>query len=98
MFLQPSFRPRFTNNWQYLDHGFAHIVKHSNIIADTKAVLRPREPSQLFDSTLALFGRLVSQVLVECISYRCANIGLEIAQVFDSLRGQFDFVAHLATL
>src|SRR5713226_2308301 len=53
VFRKPGIGLGFRHNRQDLDHLFGHIVKHPNIVTDTKAILGMRKPSQPLDAAPA---------------------------------------------
>src|SRR4051812_30469485 len=53
-----------------------------------------RQPAQSLDAALAHSGWLMPEVLFNRIMHRGADVGLEIAQVLDRFRSQYDVVCH----
>src|SRR5713101_7900353 len=76
MFRKPGISLGFRHNRQDLDHLFCHIVKHPNIVTDTKTVLGMREPSESFDAALARFGWLMPQMRLEGVTNPGAGVRL----------------------
>src|SRR5438132_745161 len=94
MFFEPSTGLGLRHDRQNLNRLFCHVVKHSDVVTDSKTVLRSREPSQTLDPALARLGWFMPQVLFDGIAHRGADIRRDINQVFDRFRSQKYIVSH----
>jgi hypothetical protein len=94
MSVKPGIDRGFRHDRQDLDRFLGHIVKHPNVIADARAILRMQEPAQTLDAALAHFGWLMPQMLLNGITDRITDVGFEIIQVLDRFWGQHDLVSH----
>src|SRR6266851_3859740 len=74
MFREPCVNLGFLHDRQDLDRLFSHIVKHANVVACAKSILRMRQTAQPFDAALAHFGRLMPQMLFDGVTHRGADI------------------------
>src|SRR5262245_58158132 len=91
---KPGIGVGFRHNRQDLDRYLDHIVKGTNIVTDTKAILGMREPAQSLDAASAHLGWLMPQVLFDGVAHLAPEVRFEFVQVLDSFRGQHDVVSH----
>ena len=78
---------------QYFYRALRHVVEYPNI-AYSKAELRSGHPAQALDPTLAGPSRLVSQVLLQCVTDRRPERCAKQTEIFDRLRRQDNLIAH----
>ena len=82
---EPCFGFRFRQYRNDLDRNLGYVIEHSNVVANTETILGPGIPAQSLNSALANLGRFVSQVMLNGISHRAADIRLEFSKVSDCL-------------
>jgi hypothetical protein len=94
---EPGLRLTFGDDGEDFDRFFPDVIEHSQVV-DAQPILRPDQAVQSLDPAPAQLRGFVSQMSLECVPDRSAQLGAESLQRFGGRWGEDDLMAHLARI